>query len=275
MEEKKSNGISASAFFLIIAIIVIVAMGYFIYKFYNDKTTETQKVNDLQAEVDRLNGAVSELQGKANDISENKSTISETSNNEITQEDNATTNNVNTNQKWNGDITSIDMSNLKKDGVQYEELTSLDNSPNYVQFKIIDGKAYISLDVDRVEWLAERSELEELGYTGEDYKGFSDFVELKNVSNINFVGCGAFGQDFWKESDVLFLTNDGIVKYESFENVVKNNISLNTVDKINNIVRLYACSVGDIAYGQRMGGAMTTIAVDENGIAYDLSDYMN
>ena len=38
MEEKKSNGISVSAFFLIIAIIVIVAMGYFIYKFYNDKT---------------------------------------------------------------------------------------------------------------------------------------------------------------------------------------------------------------------------------------------
>ncbi|MBR2289162.1 MAG: hypothetical protein IJ867_00705 [Clostridia bacterium] len=71
MEEKKSNGISVSGFFLIIAIIIIIAMGYFIYKFYNDKTTETKKAADLQTEVDRLNGTVSELQGKINSISEN------------------------------------------------------------------------------------------------------------------------------------------------------------------------------------------------------------
>ena len=74
---------------------------------------------------------------------------------------------------------------------------------------------------------------------------------------------------------MLFLTNDGIVKYESFESVVKNKISLKTVDKLSNIVQLYACSVADVVDGQRMGGAMTTIAVDENGIAYDLNDYMH
>ena len=166
------------------------------------------------------------------------------------------------------------MSNLKRDGVQYEELTSLVNSPNYVQFKNVNGNISISLDVEKVDWLAKQNELEKLGYTGEDYDGFSNFIELKNVSNIKFVRCGAFGHDFWKDSDVLFLTNDGIVKYESFENVVKNKMSLKTVDKLNNIVKLYACSVADVVDGERMGGAMTTIAVDENGIAYDLGDYM-
>lgn len=70
MEEKKSNGISISAFFLIIAIMVIIAMGYFIYKFYNDKTNETQRADGLQAQVDGLNGTVNELQGKINDINE-------------------------------------------------------------------------------------------------------------------------------------------------------------------------------------------------------------
>jgi len=69
MEEKKSKGISISGFFLIITIIVIIAMGYFIYKFYNDKANETKRATDLQAQVDSLNGTVSELQGKINGVS--------------------------------------------------------------------------------------------------------------------------------------------------------------------------------------------------------------
>ncbi len=278
MEEKNVTKITLSTFFLILAIIAIIVMGIFIYKLNNDKKEEIQKSTELQSQVNNLNGTISDLQGKINSISEtieNKSTTSETSKNEIKQEENVTTKNTSSNQKWNGDITSIDMSKLKKDGVQYEELTSLVNSPNYVKFKNVNGNISISLDVDKVDWLAKQNELKKIGYTGEDYDGFSNFVELKNVSNIKFVGCGAFGQDFWKESKVLFLTNDGIVKYESFENVVKNRISLKTVDKLKNIVQLYACSVADVVNGERMGGAMTTIAVDENGVAYDLNDYMN
>ena len=284
MEEKNVTKISLSTFFLILAIITIVIMGIFLYKLNYEKTTEIQKSAELQAQVNNLNGTVSDLQEKINTISEtieNKSPTSKTpetsktSKNEINQEENVTTKNTSSKQKWNGDITSIDMSGLKKDDVQYEELTSLVNSPKYVKFKNVNGNISISLDVAKVNWLAQQNELENLGYTGKDYDGFSNFVELKNVSNIKFVECGAFGQDFWKESKVLFLTNDGIVKYESFENVVKNRISLKTVDKLKNIVQLYACSIVDIVDGERMGGAMTTIAVDENGIAYDLNAYMN
>lgn len=81
MEEKKSKGISVSAFFLIIAIIVIIAMGYFIYKFYNDKITETKRADELQVKVDSLDGTVSELQGKINSLSED---INSNSSNENT-----------------------------------------------------------------------------------------------------------------------------------------------------------------------------------------------
>ena len=167
------------------------------------------------------------------------------------------------------------MSNLKKDGVQYEELSSLVSNINYVAFKNVDGNVSMALDLDKVDWLAKKDELEKMGYTKNNNGSFSNYVDLKNVSNIKFVGCGAFGQDFWNESKVLFLTNDGIIKYETFENVVKNNISLKTVNGLKNIVQLYACSVADVDNGERMGGAMTTIAVDENGVAYDVNNYFN
>jgi len=80
MEEKKSNGISVSAFFLIIAIIVIVAMGYFIYKFYNDKTNETKRADDLQGQVDRLNGKIQELNIENNNIKEEKEDLLKSTN---------------------------------------------------------------------------------------------------------------------------------------------------------------------------------------------------
>ena len=265
MEDKKGKKVSISTILLIVAIIVIAVMGVFMYRLNKEKTTEVQKSTELQAEVDSLNEVVSDLQGKIDSISK---TIGN-------EDDNTTTENSSSNQKWDGDITSVDMSKLKKDGVQYENLSSLDNSPNYVRFKNLNGVISIALDVDRVGGGFEKSELEKLGYTGEDFDGFSNYIELKNVSGIKYVGCGSFGQDFWKDSKVLFLTNDGIVKYETFENVVKNNISLKSVDKLNKIAKLYSCSIADVVDGQRMGGAMTTIAVDENGIAYDLNDYMN
>ena len=273
MEGKDTTKISVSTLLLLIAIIVIAVMGCFIYKLNKDKVAQTQRANELQTQLSSLDGTVSNLQGKMDAISEIINDDSKTSETSETS-GNATSKNTSSNQKWNGDITTIDMSNLKKDGVQYEELSSLVSNINYVAFKNVDGNVSMALDLDKVDWLAKKDELEKMGYTKNNNDSFSNYVDLKNVSNIKFVGCGAFGHDFWNESKVLFLTNDGIIKYETFENVVKNNISLKTVNGLKNIVQLYACSVVDVDNGERMGGAMTTIAVDENGIAYDLNEYM-
>ena len=80
MKEKNSIKISLSTFLLIIAIIAIIVMGIFIYKINNEKTIETQKSADLQAQVSSLNSTVNNLQSKINTISEtvndNKSTTS-------------------------------------------------------------------------------------------------------------------------------------------------------------------------------------------------------
>lgn len=67
MEEKKK--ITLSTIFMIIAVIVIIIMAYFIYKFYNEKNVETQKVADLNNEVNSLQSIVNNLNEKINNVS--------------------------------------------------------------------------------------------------------------------------------------------------------------------------------------------------------------
>lgn len=75
MEEKK--GVKISTLFLILAIIVIIIMGGFIYKLNNDKTTEIQKSTELQSQLDNLNKTVGDLQEKLDGISNIVSTDDE------------------------------------------------------------------------------------------------------------------------------------------------------------------------------------------------------
>ncbi len=77
MEEKNVAKISLSTFFLILAIIVIIVMGIFIYKLNNEKTAEIQKSAELQSQVNSLNGTINDLQEKINSIS---NTINSTTN---------------------------------------------------------------------------------------------------------------------------------------------------------------------------------------------------
>lgn len=67
--EKKALKISLSTFFLILAIIVIIVMGFFMFKLYNDKNTEVQKSAKLSEEVQNLNSELNTLQDKINTIS--------------------------------------------------------------------------------------------------------------------------------------------------------------------------------------------------------------
>jgi hypothetical protein len=54
MKEKTDKKISFSTFFLIIAIIVIIVMGIFIYKMYNEKTSEDGKATNLQTQINNI-----------------------------------------------------------------------------------------------------------------------------------------------------------------------------------------------------------------------------
>lgn len=92
MEEKKSIKISLSTFFLILAIIVIIIMGYFIYKFYNDKENANNQVVTLNNQVNKLEGTVNSLQETVDNIS-NLNTITSSTNSPI---NNTTINETNT-----------------------------------------------------------------------------------------------------------------------------------------------------------------------------------
>ena len=73
MEKKNVTKISLSTVLLIIAIIVTIVMGVFIYKLNNDKKAEIKKSTELQAQVNSLNENVKDLQIKIDSINNNTS----------------------------------------------------------------------------------------------------------------------------------------------------------------------------------------------------------
>ena len=60
MEEKKSK-LSMAVVLLVLAIIVIIVMAVFMYKLYNDKKAETDKVAELSSKTTSLNNQISDL----------------------------------------------------------------------------------------------------------------------------------------------------------------------------------------------------------------------
>lgn len=62
MEEKNNIRINLVTVFLIISLIIIVIMGFFIYKLYNDRKIANGKLSDLNNEVARLENIVDDLQ---------------------------------------------------------------------------------------------------------------------------------------------------------------------------------------------------------------------
>ena len=54
MEEKNVTRISLSTFLLILAIIIMVVMGFFIYKMYNDNQTSQKHINELNSKINNL-----------------------------------------------------------------------------------------------------------------------------------------------------------------------------------------------------------------------------
>ena len=86
MEKYKAIKISLSTFFLVIAIIVILVMGYLIYKIYQDK-------NVANEEIDKLNNQITELESTVSNIQNNKTEVS-TTQEEFSEEDKENTQNI-------------------------------------------------------------------------------------------------------------------------------------------------------------------------------------
>ncbi len=102
MSEEKSKKVNISTILLIIAIIGIAIMGYFVYKFYNEKIIESQKVKDLNTELEQIKSDKSILQEKIdaidNALKSNENNVNEETSidTESKIEKESTENNVNT-----------------------------------------------------------------------------------------------------------------------------------------------------------------------------------
>lgn len=97
MEKSQNKKISLVAIFLIISIIIIVLMGIFLFRFYNEKIEEAKKATELQTQVNSLTNIVSELQEKMKNASEVINSDSQDTtkdNNTSTTDNNASNNNI-------------------------------------------------------------------------------------------------------------------------------------------------------------------------------------
>ena len=112
MDEKKPIKISLSTFFLILAVIVILVMGYFMYKLYNEKVAATQKIDNLNNEISNLESNVNNLQQKIDSIS-----------NTINSSEVSTNNNISNNFENNANSTiSLKKGNYTINEVKLDEV---------------------------------------------------------------------------------------------------------------------------------------------------------
>lgn len=190
MEEKKVTKISLSTFFLILAVIIIIAMGTFIYKLNDDKNTEIQKSAELQSQVNNLNGTVSELQEKANKLVEEKENLTQntTDNNSVPKEEKT---------------TDTSLSIIKEININSEH--SLYNFTTKEWVKQIDGPEgmyYIAIDNEKNLYLVDRfqnvvkkldAKLEKLPI---DDTNIDNYVTYANVSKQDNTLVISTGDDF-------------------------------------------------------------------------------
>ena len=87
MKEKEPIKVSLSTFFLIIAIMVIIVMGYFMYQFYNEKVIATKESAELKTQVNNLQGKIDNIEDTIN-----SNTSTENSNIPVSNETSSFTN---------------------------------------------------------------------------------------------------------------------------------------------------------------------------------------
>ncbi len=101
MNEKKTITISVTSLFLVIAIIIILGMGYFMYGFFQEKQTALEQTNQLNSQIDTLKNTVASLQNTMDStenvapntsLSTNETITENTSANTSTNQNNAATN---------------------------------------------------------------------------------------------------------------------------------------------------------------------------------------
>lgn len=242
MEEKGTIKIGLSGFFLILAIIAIIIMGFFMFKFYNDKQKAEEKVETLNSDATKLQSTINSIQ----------STINNTSN--------ELKNNINTNSK-EFTVPSLYTSSMKNPSKN--ALYSLPLNTAYCSITIENGIPYISWYSEVDNFIQELANQNKVKLTTEKQK-IKNLT--KNVVDIHFGGIGQDGLS----SVFIFLMEDGTLAYSTIENMIKNTSSQGIIDGLTNIIKIQNVSV---SYGEG-GGHASIIAIDKDNNSFDLHDYI-
>lgn len=194
MEEKKYLKISLSTFFLIISIIIIVVMGYFIYKISVEKTNAEKKVNALEDTTNTLQNKINSISNVLS--SDNTSTHTENANI-------SNTNNVKETNTTETNTSTTSSSTNSSRNVKYE-FTSADNAAaqgypkilkifeltgNELDFDYNSGFDFIKSTIDRqvtgtaIANAEQQYEFEET-VNGHKYKLIFEFNEAKDTVRV-------------------------------------------------------------------------------------------
>lgn len=183
MEEKKEIKIRLTTVLLIISVIVIIVMGIFMYKLINDKNTQIQMNNELQAQV----GA---LKTQNNSLSrENNTTVSEKSEE----------NNVKDNKEGN----AVSKYNKNFSDSVFNKL----NKGTSIIIPIWAYQNYSEVTINKNH---------EAFWNNQGNDTFPETSNQKVASNVVNAWYCPLGQDIESNGCLLFLKEDGSVTYIRF-----------------------------------------------------------
>ena len=184
MKEKNEAKTNVSTILLVVAIIVIIAMGYLVYKLYNEKTIETDKVSKLNSKISELENVQKNTDyssDKINDANENAEKFS--------------INTDNTNE-YRSNFSKSVVKELGEDNMIYVDLSGYDDN---------NGTGYVSIN-NKHEAYIYLSTVKEYSLAN-NLKKISD-----NVVNAWYCEEGqAAGNSF-----IIFLKENGTVTYVRF-----------------------------------------------------------
>lgn len=181
MEEKKYIKISLSSFFLVIALIAIIILGYFTYKFYNEKNNADMQITTLTSKLNASENTINSIKNTIEETNSNK-TVSSNSTNDLKQSEPT--------KKYYENLSNSISKVLGTDNSIYIPLST------YKGTLLIDNKkeAYIYLP---------------------DYSKYSKSSGVKIASNVVNAWLCEEGQVSGNEY-ILFLKTDGTVSYVNF-----------------------------------------------------------
>lgn len=163
--EKGKN--TKTVLMIIFLIIIIIAMGMFIYKLNNEKTNEINKTAELQDQIESLNSTVKELQGKI----------------------------VKTSSTENNELYIIKEINISNDGYLYNFKTK-----KWVkQIDGAEGMYYIAIDNEKNIYIVDRFEnilkkldvkLEKLRVDDTDVDNYITYVNVSKSDDTLVISTG-------------------------------------------------------------------------------------